>query len=63
MIDFVAQGDRNSFNAYVGSGRCFLLEAGTEVTVTDVGFTTVEFVIRGKPGEKLWAVRGAIDIP
>jgi len=63
MIDFVAQGDRTSFNTYVHSGRCFLMEAGMEVTVTDVGWTTVEFVVRGKPGEKLWAVRGAIEIP
>ena len=58
IMDFVAAGDHDSANAYIQAGRCFIMVGGEQVTVTGMGLTTVEFVWRG---EKLWAIRGAIE--
>jgi len=47
VFAFLRTEDRSSLNAYLQSGRCIALKDGVEVTVTDWGFATTEFVYQG----------------
>ena len=61
LVSSQVQGDRDSFSAYIDSGRCVVLKSGAKVTITDYPGLfggTVEFVVRGV---KLWGPREGIN--
>ncbi len=61
MIQFVAQGDRASFNAYIEARRCVVVKAGLRVSVVEwpgMFGGTAAFVYQGV---KLWTAREALD--
>jgi hypothetical protein len=61
MVSFVAAKDRASFESHIDSKKCFIVNEGLRVTVTEspgmFGRTT-GFVYKGV---KLWTVRHALD--
>lgn len=59
---FVGSKDTNSFNAYINTGKCLILEKGLNVTITNSSGAfggNIEFAYNGV---KLWTVREAIEI-
>ncbi len=47
VFKFLNNKDNSSLGAYLLSGKCIALEDGAQVTVTDWGFVTTEFVYQG----------------
>jgi len=61
MSKFAAAGDRASFDSYLNSQKCTILDDGVSVTVTDppgIFGTIAGFVFNGV---KLWTVREGLD--
>lgn len=59
---FVAAKDINSFNAYINTGKCIILEKGVNVTVTNSSGTFGNNIEFAYSGVKLWTVRDALRI-
>ena len=47
VFAFLRTDDNASLGAYLSAGKCIALEDGAEVTVTDWGIATTEFVYKG----------------
>lgn len=46
-VQFIINEDMASLRAYIERGRCIILKAGVQVTITDAGFLVHEFVVQG----------------
>jgi len=61
MVNFVASGDRDSFDSYIKMKRCVVVKKGLRVTVTDppgMFGGTAGFIFKG---QKFWTGREALS--